>query len=275
VALSTGAEGAKGARNAMPLFNLAWNPNYAWDGSQARIRDQARAAWINPVEMHADPAAATAVLAGDAELRRAFAAAFGDAAVTPERVTLALEQYLLTLVAADSKFDRARRGEATLTEEEGRGLALFLTEYDPVRGKRGADCFHCHGGALFSDYGLRSNGLDRVSGDPGRAGVTGAAADRGKFKTPSLRNVALTAPYMHDGRFATLEDAVAHYDHGVQRAATLDPNLAKHPAAGLGLTAEEQRALVAFLRTLTEVELETTLAEARAATGAAAAEGQP
>ncbi len=252
VALSTGADGAKGARNAMPLFNLAWNPSYAWDGSQRRIRDQAQAAWTNPIEMHADPAAVTAMLAEDAALRGAFAAAFGDAAVTPERVTLALEQYLLTLVAADSKFDRVRRGEATLTEEEGRGLALFLTEYDPVRGKRGADCFHCHGGVLFSDYGLRNNGLEGVSVDPGRAAVTGAETDRGKFKTPSLRNVALTAPYMHDGRFASLEEVVAHYDHGVQRATTLDPNLAKHPAAGLGLTAEEQRALVAFLRTLTE-----------------------
>ena len=85
----------------------------------------------------------------------------------------------------------------------------------------------------------------------GRAGVTGRATDAGKFKTPSLRNVAVTAPYMHDGRFETLEEVVAHYDHGVKRASVLDPNLAKHPEAGLALTADEQRALVAFLRALT------------------------
>jgi len=82
--------------------------------------------------------------------------------------------------------------------------------------------------------------------------VSGRETDRGKFKTPSLRNVALTAPYMHDGRFGTLEDVVAHYDHGVRRSATLDPNLAKHPDAGLQLSAEDQRALAAFLRTLTD-----------------------
>jgi cytochrome c peroxidase len=165
---------------------------------------------------------------------------------------MALEQFMLTLIAADSKFDRALRGEAQLTEEEKKGLELFSTEYDPARGKRGADCFHCHGGTLFSDFGFRDNGLAGDRGDSGRSIVTGRASDAGQFKTPSLRNVALTAPYMHDGRFRTLEEVVAHYDHGVTRTTTLDPNLAKHPDAGLGLTADEQRALVAFLRTLTE-----------------------
>lgn len=253
VALSRGAEGAEGARNAMPLFNLAWSPSFAWDGSKARVRDQALAAMVNPIEMHGEPAKVVAALARDAVMGEAFAAAFGSREITAERVGLALEQYLLTLVAADSKFDRAMRGAAELSEQEKEGFALFVTEYDPVRGKRGADCFHCHGGALFSDQGFKSNGLDLVSADAGRAVATGKASDAGKFKTPSLRNVALTAPYMHDGRFATLEAVVAHYDHGVKRAAALDANLAKHPDAGLGLTSAEQAALVAFLRTLTDV----------------------
>ncbi len=253
VAYSLGAEGAPGSRNAMPLFNLAWSPHYAWDGSQPRLRDQALAAWINPIEMHGDPVVVAASLARDAALSARFAAAFGRPEITPTQVTLALEQFLLTQVAADSRFDRARRGAAEMTVEEQRGFELFATEYDPVRGQRGADCFHCHGGALFADYTLKNNGLDREPIDGGRAKVTGAATDRGKFKTPSLRNVTLTAPYMHDGRFATLEEVVAHYDHGVQRTATLDPNLAKHPVEGLQLSAEDQRALVAFLRTLTEI----------------------
>ncbi|MCX6955267.1 MAG: cytochrome C peroxidase [Verrucomicrobia bacterium] len=252
VALSRGAEGAAGGRNAMPLFNLAWSPSFAWDGSKPRVRDQAAAAMTNPIEMHAEPARVVVELGKDAQLGDAFMAAFGSREITTERIGLALEQYLLTTVSADSKFDRSLRGEVVLTEQEQAGFALFVTEYDPVRGKRGADCFHCHGGALFSDQGFKNNGLDLVSRDRGRALVTDQAADAGKFKTPSLRNVAVTGPYMHDGRFATLEEVVAHYDHGVKRAAALDPNLAKHPDAGLGLTTAEQAALVAFLKTLTD-----------------------
>lgn len=263
VALSRGAEGMNGVRNAMPLVNLAWSPSFAWDGSRPRIRDQALAAMTNPIEMHGEPAKVVAALAKDAAVGDAVAAAFGSREITAERVGLALEQYLVTRVSADSKFDGALRVAAQLTEQEKEGFALFVTEYDPVRGKRGADCFHCHGGALFSDFAFKNNGLELVSADEGRAGVTAKGSDKGKFKTPSLRNVAVTGPYMHDGRFATLEAVVAHYDHGVKRAAALDPNLAKHPDAGLGLTGAEQAALVAFLRTLTDRTLEGAPASSR------------
>lgn len=252
VARSRGADGDPGARNAMPLFNLAWSGSYAWDGSKPRIRDQAIAAMTNPIEMDADPTRVVAALQQDAAMAEKFRAAFGTPDVTVNRIGLALEQCLLTNVSADSKFDRALRGNGALTDEEKEGFALFVTEYDPARGRRGADCFHCHGGPLFTDYDFKNNGLDRRSADPARAGVTGRPEDAGKFKTPSLRNVAVTAPYMHDGRFATLEDVIAHYDHGVVRSPTLDPNLAKHPDDGLKLTPAEQHALVAFLRTLTD-----------------------
>ena len=178
--------------------------------------------------------------------------------ITPERIGLALEQFLLTQVSADSKFDSALRGAATLTEEEQHGFDLFLMEYDPARGKRGADCFHCHGGPLFSDFAYKQNGLP-IAADRGREKVTASASDAGKFKTPSLRNVAVTGPYMHDGRFATLEEVVAHYDHGVVRTATLDPNLAKHPNEGLQLSTDDQHALVAFLRTLTDARFDGRL----------------
>jgi cytochrome c peroxidase len=257
VALSVGAAGVTGKRNAMPLGNLAWSPRYAWDGSQPRIRDQALAAWTNPIEMQGDPSAVVTRMAGDAKLGDAFRAAFGTREITAKRITLALEQYLLTQLSADSKFDRALRGEAQLTDDEKRGFELFATEFDPTRGKRGADCFHCHGGALFTDFTFKDNGLDLAARDTGRALATGKAGDAGKFKTPSLRDVAVTAPYMHDGRFATLEEVVAHYDHGVQRSAALDPNLAKHPDAGLQLSSDDQRALVAFLKTLTDSRFET------------------
>jgi cytochrome c peroxidase len=255
-ALSLGTRGLPGQRHSMPLFNLAWSPNFAWDGAQPRIRDQALAAMRNPLEMDADPARVAARLDADAALAAEFRAAFGPAGadevtqVTPERIGAALEQFLLTLVEADSKFDRALRGETTLSEQEQEGFALFSTEFDPARGQRGADCFHCHGGRLFTDYQMKHNGLDFVSADPGRGGVTGSPADRGKFKTPSLRNIARTAPYMHDGRFGTLEEVIEHYATGVRRADNLDPNLAKHPAAGLSLTHDEKAALLAFLRTL-------------------------
>jgi cytochrome c peroxidase len=255
VALSLGVAGKPGTRNAMPLFNLAWSPAYTWDGGKARVRDQALAAMTGPLEMNASVPVVVAALARDPGTRAGFDAAFGTGGVTAARIGLALEQYLLTIVSADSRFDRAARGEATLTAEERRGFKLFITEYDPARGRRGADCFHCHGGALFSDYAYRNNGLEARSVDPGRGAVTGLSSDAGRFKTPSLRNVALTAPYMHDGRFATLGEVVAHYDHGVRRGPNLDPNLAKHPAGGMLLGAADQKAIVAFLRTLTDESL--------------------
>ena len=127
-----------------------------------------------------------------------------------------------------------------------------MTEYEPRTENYGADCFHCHGGPLFTDNQFHNNGLNLVDADPGRFKVTQKEYDKGKFSTPSLRNVALTAPYMHDGKFQTLEDVVAHYDHGVVRGPTLDPNLAKHPPAGLRLSRQDQDALVAFLKTLTD-----------------------
>ena len=140
-----------------------------------------------------------------------------------------------------------------------RGTARLRAVQHRIRsratGYYGADCFHCHGGPLFSDHAFHNNGLDAVPRDLGRYLVTSNKADRGKFATPTLRNVELTAPYMHDGRFRTLEQVVAHYNSGVRRSATLDPNLAKHPDAGLQLSPEDQRALVAFLKTLTDDSL--------------------
>jgi cytochrome c peroxidase len=187
-----------------------------------------------------------------ADYRELFIAAFGSPEITPEKIGLAIESFVLTLTSFDSKFDRALKGETQLNEDEKRGFELFMTEYDPRREQFGADCFHCHGGPLFQSQTFANNGLDSNFTDLGRAKITGKDSDHGKFSTPSLRNVALTAPYMHDGRFKTLEEVVEHYATGLKRSATLDPNLAKHPDGGVPLSAPDKRALVAFLQTLTD-----------------------
>lgn len=250
---SVGAEGQMGKRNAMPLVNLAWAPSFFWDGRAKTLREQVLQPIEDAHEMNERVDRAVSKLGKDAAYPAAFESAFGPGGITPERLAMALEQFLLTLVSQESKFDRAVRKLTELTDEEKRGLQLFVTEFDPARGLRGADCFHCHGGTLFTDHQFRDNGLDRIRDtDAGRMAVSRLPGDLGKFKTPTLRNVALTAPYMHDGRFATLEEVVEHYNSGVRRNPNLDPNLAKHPSGGLQLSADEKRALVAFLRTLTD-----------------------
>ena len=144
------------------------------------------------------------------------------------------------------------KGQLSLTDDEKRGFKFFITEYDPVRGQYGADCFHCHGGALFTDFSERDNGLDISASDKGKFNVTRNSLDKGRFKTPSLRNCAITAPYMHDGRFKTLADVIDHYNSPPRRNLNLDPNIAKHPDKGIGLTKSDEDTLVAFLVTLTD-----------------------
>ncbi len=249
---SLGVDEQPGTRNAMPLFNLAWKKDFFWDGRAPSLRAQALEPIQNPIEMHASLADIVKKLAKDEAIAAAFANAFGTAEITPERIGIAIEAFVLTLTSYDSKFDRALHGDATLSDAEKRGFELFVTEYDPRQRQFGADCFHCHGGALFTDHAFRNNGLAIDPSDPGRYAITKLDADRGLFATPSLRNVALTAPYMHDGRFATLDEVVAHYDHGIARTPSLDPNLGKHPGTGLNLSAADQEALVAFLKTLSD-----------------------
>ena len=249
---SLGADGDMSERNAMPLCNLAWKKSFFWDGRAPSLRVQALEPIQNPIEMHESLDRLVEKLNNDPGYRTDFEKTFGSKEITAQKAGIALEAFVLTLTSFNSKFDRAMRKEVELTDQEKRGFELFITEYDPRQNQFGADCFHCHGGALFTDNQFHNNGLPADRSDPGRARVTKRAADNAKFSTPSLRNVALTAPYMHDGRFQTLEEVVDHYDHGVVPGETLDPNLAKHPRSGLGLTAADKKALVAFLKTLTD-----------------------
>ena len=249
---SIGVRDQVGSRNAMPLFNLAWKSSFFWDGRAPSLRAQALMPIHDHTEMDESLTNVVAKLSARTNYPALFTAAFGSPEITTEKIGLSIESFLLTLTSFDSKFDRALRGETELTADEKRGFELFMTEYDPRREQFGADCFHCHGGALFQSQTFANNGLDSNFPDAGRAKVTGKDSDKGKFSTPSLRNIALTAPYMHDGRFATLEEVVEHYSTGVKRSATLDPNLAKHPEGGIRLNKADKVALVAFLLTLTD-----------------------
>lgn len=249
---SSGIDGQLSRRHSMPIFNLAWKDQFFWDGRAASLREQALMPIEDPAEMGESLANVIDKLKADSEYPTAFARAFGSQAITPENIGLALESFLLSKTSYNSKFDQAIQGKATLSEQEQRGFELFMTEFEPRSRQYGADCFHCHGGTLFTDHRFHDNGLPEINNDRGRAEVTKQASDTFKFSTPSLRNVAITAPYMHDGRFETLEEVVEHYSSGVTQRKTLAPNLAKHVGGGIPLSTEDKAALVAFLKTLTD-----------------------
>ena len=160
-------------------------------------------------------------------------------------VVQAIAQFERTLVSAESKYDRWLAGEIEFTPEEEQGFLLFHTEQ--------ADCFHCHVGPLYTDNQFHNNELDLDSPDPGLAARTEGRHDRGKFKTPTLRNID-TAPYVHDGRFQTLEEVIEHHDSGFHRTRLTDPLLLIRPS--LDMSTAEKRALVIFLKTLSDLQFQ-------------------
>lgn len=250
---SFGFLGQKTKRHSMPVFNLAWkNTPFFWDGRIPNLREQILEPIQDPLEMGETLPGVIQKLEKIPDYAALFEGAFGDSEITSERLAIAIEQYLLVLTSVDSRFDRATKGQEKLTEQEQEGLRLFMTENDPRLGLRGADCFHCHSGAFFTNHRFHNNGLPPRDGDLGREQATGLKSDRLKFSTPSLRNIALTAPYMHDGRFTTLEEVVDFYSEEIHRSPTLDPNIAKHRGNGLQLKEDEKAALIAFLKTLSD-----------------------
>ena len=234
------------SRNSMPLFNLLWSPSFFWDGRAASLEDQALEPVQSPAELGEDWDRVVAKLERHAEYPALFARAFGDAPINRRLVVQALAQFERTLISADSKYDRWLAGQAAFTPREERGFLLFHTEK--------ADCFHCHVAPLFTDNEFHNNGLDLDPPDEGLAALSGKRLDRGKFKTPTLRNVEYTAPYMHDGRFQSLEEVVEHYDSGFHRTILTDPLLLVRP--NLDLDPADKRALVAFLKTLSDPQLQ-------------------
>ncbi|MBP7448916.1 MAG: c-type cytochrome [Flavobacteriales bacterium] len=258
---STGIDGIQGTRNAMALQNLGWETSFFWDGRAATLEEQILMPVMDPIEMHEEWPDALAKLQADPVYPTLFLRAFGTPGITQERTAKAIAQFLRTMVSSNSKYDRMVRGEELFTVEEQFGFELTTYEGglppDVPMGQGGADCFHCHpsGGGRFTDGQIRNNGLDPESlwSDLGLGALTGLPQDRAKFKTPSLRNVALTAPYMHDGRFQTLEEVIEHYNSGGHASTTVDPNM-KYTTGGLQLSAAKKAQLIAFLHTLTDTE---------------------
>jgi len=253
---SIGVEMLPGKRQAMPIFNMAWHSNeFFWDGRAALLRDQSLLPIQDPLEMNETLENVIIKLSASQDYKDQFMRAFGSEEVTSKKMSLAMEQFMLSIVSYNSKYDKYLAGEVQLTESEERGRLLFEAEYNPFfPDLSGADCAHCHGGTNFENDQYMNNGLDTDAEimDYGREEVTQDAADRGKFKVPSLRNIALTAPYMHDGRFQTLEEVIDHYNTGIQESATTDITLLNTIGTGLLLTTQDKEDLINFLKTLTD-----------------------
>ena len=254
---SIGVHGTTGNRQAMAIFNLAWNTNaFFWDGRAPLLRDQSLMPVEDDLEMDESVENVISKLENDQDYKDQFTRAFGTASITRKRMELALEQFMNSIVSVDSKYDRYLRGIVALDSNEERGRELFFAEYNPsFPSLSGADCQHCHSGKNFDNRRYMNNALDSDANmaDDGRMKVTNRNSDKGKFKVTSLRNIALTPPYMHDGRFKTLEEVVDHYNTGMVNSSTIDPALI-YPLnnGGLQLSTEDKRDLVAFLKTLTD-----------------------
>jgi cytochrome c peroxidase len=255
---SIGVTGQIGERNSMPIFNLAWvekfaktNHKFFWDGGATSLENQVLGPITNPIEMNETLKNVLQKLQSHPQYPGLFKKAFGTDSITTRLLMFAIAQFERTIVSGNTRFDYFRMfGDQTmLTPQEKRGFDLFMAEEK-------ADCFHCHNpNSIFStDFLFHHNG--HQSSDKGLGRITGNTEDNGKFRTPSLRNLVFTAPYMHDGRFSTLEEVVEFYNSGAIRVYPADPFITKHPN-GLGLTTEEKQDLVAFLKTMTDSTLLT------------------
>jgi len=249
---SDGVDGIFGNRNSMPLFNLAWNydEKFFWDGNTFSLEHQAFVPVTDPFEMKSNWADVESKLQQNAEYPSLFEKAFGASNIDSSLVTKAIAQFERTLISANSKFDKFLLGELNLSPEELNGFNVFM---DEAKG----DCFHCHGSdknPLWTDNIFHNNGLDETFADLGLGAVTGDPADNGKFKSPSLRNLEFTAPYMHDGRFASLDDVINHYSQGLKNSSTIDPLMKKVDQGGVGLTDKDKADLKAFLLSLSDYD---------------------
>jgi cytochrome c peroxidase len=253
---SLGVEKKLGGRQAMPIFNMGYHKiGFFWDGRATTLREQSLKPIQDALEMNETLPNVITKLSANKTYRDQFTRVFGDATITSERMSLAMEQFMMTLISGNSKYDQVQQGKAQFTDEEARGKKLFFTEFDPTGKVKGAECFHCHAGPNFSNSEMQNNGLDTEANwkDLGRFKVTNDPTDKAKFKTPSLRNIAVTAPYMHDGRFNTLEEVIEHYNLHVKKSATLDELMQYNiQPGGLALSTQDKQDLIAFLKTLTD-----------------------
>ncbi|MDT8411542.1 MAG: cytochrome c peroxidase [Vicingaceae bacterium] len=241
----------------LPHVNIGWYNLYGWTGGEKHLDDVALAdlAEGNPF-LEANNDSILNRFKRNTEYQKKFWKAFGIKITelsTPERqkyISFSLAQFMRTMVSGDSKFDKYMRGEIALTPQEMNGFVVYM---DDNRG----DCYHCHGSAgnpLWTDGNFYNNALNsNFAGiDQGRFLVTGNTADMGKFRAPTLRNIALTAPYMHDNRFATLDEVIDFYSTGLQQSPYVDPLMNHINQGGAQLSSSDKTDLKAFLRTLTD-----------------------
>lgn len=244
---SVGIDGIAGKRNSMPLFNVGYAKNFFWDGGAPTLEDQAIDPVVNPIEMHNTWQQAVSDLNNHPLYPSLFQNAFPTSdSIETKYVVRALAQFERTLLSGNSKFDQEKAGTYTYTAAEARGRDVFIAENK-------GDCFHCHSfGGTFTDFEMRNNGLDLVYNDSGRYNITGNINDIGKFKTPTLRNIEFTAPYMHDGRFTTLVECINHYNFGVKNHPNASQLLTTAPQGRM--SAQDVADLIAFLKTLSDYD---------------------
>jgi cytochrome c peroxidase len=255
---SQGIDGQILSRNTMPLYNLAWYPTLFWDGRVLSIEAQV----FHPVrahnEMDLDWKTATKRIQKNKLYRRLFLKAFGTSTIDSLLIAKAIAQFERTLISNNSKYDQVLRGEAYLTPDEYKGFELMN---DQTKG----DCLHCHttdADILGTTTKLSNNGLSKALKpedylDKGKAEFTGKDSDVGLFRIPSLRNIAVTAPYMHDGRFKTLKEVLDFYSEGVNQSFNIDSKMEYAHQGGVKLTSEEKEKIIAFLKTLTDTSFLT------------------
>lgn len=243
--VSQGVDGLSGTRNTPSIQNLGFQTQFMFDGASEHLDLQPLLPLTNPVEMNSNLTEIVKMLNADDQYKKLFALAFPDKPINTEYMLKAMSQFLVMVTSSNSKFDKFRRNESggDFTTEESQGYAIF-----------NAKCASCHATDLQTDDRFRNNGLavNAFVNDIGRYRVTENAQDYYKFKVPSLRNVEKTAPYMHDGRFGSLESVLNHYSSGVQNSATLDPILNQNGKLGIALNADDKTKLIAFLKTLTD-----------------------
>jgi len=237
--LSHGVENTFTSRNAPALFNLAWMTSYHWDGGINHIEVQP----LSPITAHNEMGETLenilAKLNTDSSYSRFFKAAFGDKAITTQRILKALAQFTGSLISSNSRYDQWKNGTLKFTPVEESGYALYK-----------ANCSSCHKEPLFTDNSFRNNGLPiNRFGDAGRQRITGLSSDSLKFKVPSLRNVQYSVPYMHDGRFNDLDKVITHYISGINRQQPTLDSLLQKPIV---FTERQKLELIYFLYTLTD-----------------------
>lgn len=243
--VSHGVNDAEGTRNTPPIQNLAYQSNFMYDGAADHLDLQPLIPLKSIIEMNGDLNAILKMMKADKEYQKLFGQAFDDGAITTENMLKALSQFMVMVVSSNSKFDKYRRNESggTLTSDELAGYDLFKSK-----------CSSCHATDLQTDNSFRNNGLavNLKVNDVGRYKVTELASDYYKFKVPSLRNVEVSGPYMHDGRFGTLEGVLDHYESGIEDSQTLDPILKQNGNFGIPLSSTDKQQIIAFLKTLTD-----------------------